>query len=275
MVEIVGDRTLRDLVSLRQVRRKRNYARNGTVVEVSVDDVEVMVGAQVAERFAELELELRDGQEVDLEPLADMLGEIEELVAVDSSKFERALEVVRREPREPEADDADGPAENGAALSVVEPAPSHGRSGAQRRKRRKAALTAPVELVAIPIEPDAGDEASVEAAAPATADGGSRPRPRRRGSSSRSRPACSPTTTSPRPGARSCGSTSPGWSRARRGPARARTPRSSTRCASRRGGSGRRGACSATPSTPSAPPAIDAACAWSPPTSARSATSTS
>ena len=160
-------RTLRDLVSLRQVRRKRNYARNGTVVEVSVDDVEVMVGVQVAERFAELELELRDGQEVDLEPLADMLGEIEELVAVDSSKFERALEVVRREPREPEADDADGPAEDGPALSVVEPAPSHGRSGAQRRKRRKAALTAPVELVAIPIEPDAGHEATMEAAVPA------------------------------------------------------------------------------------------------------------
>ena len=168
VVQIVGDRTLRDLVSLRQVRRKRNYARNGTVVEVSVDDVEVMVGVQVAERFAELELELRDGEEVDLEPLADMLGEIEELVAVDSSKFERALEVVRREPREPEADDADGPAEDGSGLSVVEPAPSHGRSGAQRRKRRKAALTAPVELVAIPIEPDAGDAASVEAAAPAT-----------------------------------------------------------------------------------------------------------
>ena len=60
----------------------------------------------VAERFVELELELREGDEAELEPLADMLAEIEELVAVDSSKFERALEVVRREPREVVSDDA-------------------------------------------------------------------------------------------------------------------------------------------------------------------------
>ena len=90
VVEIVGDR--RCASSSRSARSvgSGNYARNGTVVEVSVDDVEVLVGAQVAERFAELELELRDGDEaVDLEPLADLLGEIEELVAAESSKFER------------------------------------------------------------------------------------------------------------------------------------------------------------------------------------------
>ena len=163
VVEIVGDRTLRDLVALRQVRRKRNYARNGTVVELSVDDVEVLVGDRVVERFAELELELRDGDEVDLEPLADLLGEIEELVAVDSSKLERALEVVRREPRETEADETD---DNGgspsAALTVVETPVTHGRSGAQRRKRRKAAQVSPPELVAVPIEPDAEASGAVE-----------------------------------------------------------------------------------------------------------------
>ena len=88
VIEIAGDRPLEDLVALRQVRRKRDYARNGTVVELSVDDVEVLVGADIAERFAELELELREGAEADLEPLADLLGEIEELVAVDSSKLD-------------------------------------------------------------------------------------------------------------------------------------------------------------------------------------------
>ena len=130
-----------------------------------------MVGAQVAERFAELELELRDGEEVDLEPLADMLGEIEELVAVDSSKFERALEVVRREPREAEDERRSRrPSETPTPLPGSpswRPAP-HSRSGAQRRKRRKAALAAPPELVAIPIEPDAEAEGSLEAPAPAT-----------------------------------------------------------------------------------------------------------
>src|SRR5215510_13740517 len=34
VIEIAGDRRLEDLVSLRQVRQKRDYARNGTVVEV-------------------------------------------------------------------------------------------------------------------------------------------------------------------------------------------------------------------------------------------------
>ena len=127
---------LRDLVALRQVRQKRNYALNGTVVEVSVDDVEVLVGAQVAERFAELELELREGDEVNLEPLADMLGEIEELVAVDSSKFERALEVVRREPRDLEPDEVD------AAAAAARP--RGGGDPPLRPIRRAAAPTAQV-----------------------------------------------------------------------------------------------------------------------------------
>ncbi len=144
VIEIVGERALRDLVSLRQVRQKRNYERNGTVVEVSVDDVEVLVGAEVAERFVELELELRDGNEVDLEPLADMLGEIEELVAVDSSKFERALEVVRREPRERE------PEELEVAVAIQADAEVHhtGRSGAQRRRRRRSAQAMSAEALA-------------------------------------------------------------------------------------------------------------------------------
>ena len=168
VVAIVGDRTLRDLVALRQVRRKRNYARNGTVVEVSVDDVEVLVGAQVAERFAELELELRDGQEVDLGAAGRPAGRDRGAGAVESSKFERALEVVRREPRETEADEHD---DNGgspsAGLTVVETPATHGRSGAQRRKRRKAAQVAPPELVAVPIEPDP-DAAGVIEALPST-----------------------------------------------------------------------------------------------------------
>ncbi len=167
VIGIVGDRPLEDLVALRQVRQKRNYERNGTVVEVSVDDVEVLIGAQVAERFAELELELRDGDEVDLEPLADMLGEIEELVAVESSKFERALEVVRREPRETDADELDATAE--ASPAAGEPETRHTRSGAQRRRRRKAAQQAP-ELVAVPADSEAASPDSGPAVAEIAAD---------------------------------------------------------------------------------------------------------
>jgi CHAD domain-containing protein len=158
VIGITGERKLRDLVELRQVRQKRLYARNGTVVEVSVDDVEVLVAQAVAERFVELELEVREGDEADLEPLADMLGEIEELVAVDSSKFERALEVVRREPREAAADDAAPDAEDVHRST---------RSGAQRRKRRKAAQAATAEETVASHDAESAPSEPLAAAEPA------------------------------------------------------------------------------------------------------------
>ncbi len=115
VISIVGEATLGELVRVRQVRRKRDYAANGTIVELSVDDVEVVMGDRVIERFAELEVELRQGDEAALEPLVDLLSEIEELVPAETSKLERAMEAVRREaeagdgePDEPEKDEPDG-----------------------------------------------------------------------------------------------------------------------------------------------------------------------
>jgi CHAD domain-containing protein len=66
-------------------------------VEMSVDDVEVVMGNRVIERFAELEVELREGDEAALEPLVDLLSEVEELLPAETSKLERALEAVRHE----------------------------------------------------------------------------------------------------------------------------------------------------------------------------------
>ncbi len=97
VIEIAGDEVLEDLVRIRQVRRKREYGISGTVVELSVDDVEVVVADRVIERFAELEVELREGDETALEPLVELLSEVEELLPADTSKLERALEAVRRE----------------------------------------------------------------------------------------------------------------------------------------------------------------------------------
>ena len=74
---------------------------------------------------------------------------------------------------------------------------------------------------------------------------GRRGRSRPTTASSSARPRASPpTTTSPRPVARSCASTSPGCSPARPARATAWTPRNSTRCASRPVGNGPRGASS-------------------------------
>ena len=58
---------------LRQLRRKRLYGKDGTVVELSLDDVEVALGGRVVERFAELEAEVREGDEAVLEPLVELL----------------------------------------------------------------------------------------------------------------------------------------------------------------------------------------------------------
>ena len=109
VLEIIGDRPLHELAVLRQVRRKRLYGLGDAVVEMSVDDVEVFAGDRVIERFAELEAELREGSESVLEPLAELLSEIEELVPAETSKLERALDAVRREQAaEAEADGSDG-----------------------------------------------------------------------------------------------------------------------------------------------------------------------
>jgi triphosphatase len=97
VLAIVGDSILGELVLIRQVRHKRNFGSGGTVVEMSVDDVEVVMGNRVIERFAELEVELREGDEAALEPLVDLLSEVEELLPAETSKLERALEAVRHE----------------------------------------------------------------------------------------------------------------------------------------------------------------------------------
>ena len=59
LLAIAGEGSLAELVRIRQVRRKRLYGRDGTVIEVSVDGVEVVQGDAVIERFAELELDAR------------------------------------------------------------------------------------------------------------------------------------------------------------------------------------------------------------------------
>ena len=96
VLQIAGDATLVDRVTVRQVRRKRDYYRDSTVVELSVDDVEVLAGSRTIDRFAELEAELREGDEAALEPLIALLSSTEGLTAEGSSKLDRALEAVRR-----------------------------------------------------------------------------------------------------------------------------------------------------------------------------------
>ena len=125
VVELVGDTPLQDLVTVRQTRRKRDYELDGTVTELSVDDVEVVADGIVLERFAELELELREGDEAALERLAELFSEIEELVPAETSKLERALAAVRRATAGEGGEGGEGgePAETATSDVAREPVP--------------------------------------------------------------------------------------------------------------------------------------------------------
>ncbi len=125
VLRIAGEVPLEELVRIHQVRRKRDYGRDGSVVEVSVDAVEVLSRGEVIERFAELELELRRGEEAALEPLAQLMSEIEELLPAETSKLERALDAVRRDNAmtEPEARPVRVPVVPTSAAAPAEPGP--------------------------------------------------------------------------------------------------------------------------------------------------------
>jgi CHAD domain-containing protein/uncharacterized protein YjbK len=118
---LIGDQPLVELVTLRQVRYQRSYARDDVVVEVSADDVEVVVDDRVVDRFAELEAELRAGDEPALEPLVTWFDEHEALVAVEGSKLERALAAVRRLDTEAEPTVEPLAAEQSRAAASREP----------------------------------------------------------------------------------------------------------------------------------------------------------
>jgi CHAD domain-containing protein len=142
LLELAGDAPLVDRVSIRQVRRKRDYRRGDAVIELSVDEVDVVAGDRVIDRFAELELELREGPVEALDPLADLLSEVEELVPAETSKLERALEALRRDETdeggaEQPAGEEPGPAEGGGPPG--EPAPDDAaKTGAPRRAGPKS-----------------------------------------------------------------------------------------------------------------------------------------
>ncbi len=142
---IVGDRELAELLTLRQIRHRRRYVRDDVAVEMSADDVEVVVHDQVIDRFAELELELREGDEEALEPLVERLGEHEGLVEVEGSKLERGLEALRRDRTDART--------------------AAGSSRDQRPRRRlPAARRTPV---AIAVGPEPGTAPAIPGAAPA------------------------------------------------------------------------------------------------------------
>ncbi len=130
VLELAGDAPLVELVTIRQLRRKRIVRDGDTRVELSLDEVDVVSRSRVVDRFVELEAELVRGAEERLTTLAEVFAADRALAPATGSKFEAAMEAVRTGSRrrrggsatESEADDAE-PSENDADDTVPEAEP--------------------------------------------------------------------------------------------------------------------------------------------------------
>jgi inorganic triphosphatase YgiF len=89
-MEAIADAPLETLVVIRQRRLQRDVGAGSSLVELSLDEVEV-VGAAAAEPWVELEAELRAGSEADLAAIGGLLLARRDLLPATSSKLDRAL----------------------------------------------------------------------------------------------------------------------------------------------------------------------------------------
>jgi len=99
VLELAGDAPLVELVTIRQLRRKRIVRDGDTRVELSLDEVDVVSRSRVVDRFVELEAELVKGAEERLRVLAEVFAADRGLAPASGSKLEAALEAVRIGPR--------------------------------------------------------------------------------------------------------------------------------------------------------------------------------
>ena len=95
ILEQCGDAPLVELVTIRQLRRKRKLQSDETVVEVSLDEVDAVARSRVVERFVELEIELVDGEEEALARIEAVVASDPSLTPSTGSKLESALAAIR------------------------------------------------------------------------------------------------------------------------------------------------------------------------------------
>jgi inorganic triphosphatase YgiF len=122
VLEHAGDAPLLETTTVRQLRHARTFAG---------DALEVVAGGRMIDRFLELEVELKSGDERGLAGIAAVLGADDALEPVTTSKLERALAALARGGRparsrsraaasgavSPVAAAASGAAASGAAAS--------------------------------------------------------------------------------------------------------------------------------------------------------------
>jgi CHAD domain-containing protein len=98
VLELAGDATLIERVTIRQLRTQRDFADGETVVELSLDQVDVVAHGDVLERFVELEAELKSGDEGRLDRLSAILAADPAFDDATESKLERAIAAIDRAP---------------------------------------------------------------------------------------------------------------------------------------------------------------------------------
>ncbi len=166
VLELAGDAALVELVTIRQLRRKRIVRDGDTRVELSLDEVDVVARSRVIDRFVELEAELVRGAEERLTVLAEVFAADPALAPATGSKLEAAMAAVKA-----------GPGWHGAAgaeTSAGEPA-SVRTGGARIRNGRTAsrasadtkvtsseAVAASAETTAAPAEAKAAPAEAAE-----------------------------------------------------------------------------------------------------------------
>jgi triphosphatase len=94
VLEHAGDAPLVEVVTVRQLRRKRQLRSDLSRVELSLDEVDVVSRGRIVDRFVELEAELKKGDENELEALGLALGAEPTLQRALTSKLESALAAV-------------------------------------------------------------------------------------------------------------------------------------------------------------------------------------
>ncbi len=95
VLELAGDAPLLELVTIRQLRRKRIVRDGDTRVELSLDEVDVVSRSRVVDRFVELEAELVKGDEERLAALAEVFAADPALGPSSGSKLEAAMAAAR------------------------------------------------------------------------------------------------------------------------------------------------------------------------------------
>jgi inorganic triphosphatase YgiF len=94
ILEAIGQEPLATLVTLSQRRLQRDIRIGPSVVELSLDEIEVATPGGSRHGWTELEAELRSGSEADLAGLAAQLMARDDLAPATSSKLERAIAVL-------------------------------------------------------------------------------------------------------------------------------------------------------------------------------------